>query len=121
MATARTTRGRRTEEAVAEFLRQNGWPFAERNPASLPGRDVKGVPGVAIECKARRQFDPKAWSKQAARNAEGDLPAVVMRPDGMGETTVEAWPVFLTLAQFVELLHEAGYGTPLIEREAGLK
>jgi hypothetical protein len=85
-----------------------GWVGAERNPASLPGRDITGVPGIAIEVKARRDFNPKAWAKQAAKNASGDLAVVVMRPDGMGEETVELWPTFMLLRDFVWLTRE-GY------------
>lgn len=112
MATSRVRRGRSSEEAVAQFLRDHGWPSAERVPASIKGADiVKGIAGVAIEVKARRSFDPVAFFRQAKKNARGaELPVVVMRPDGAGEASVGKWLVFTTLEEFVDLVKEAGYG-----------
>lgn len=109
MATARVRRGRESEELVAEFLRLHGWENAERRPASLPGTDVTGIAGVAIEVKARRSFNPGEWSKQAIKNGLGGLPVVVMRPDGSGPAGVGSWPVFLSLHDFTQLLIDAGY------------
>ena len=109
MATARVRRGRQTEQQVADYLRSYGWNNAERRPAALPGCDVTGVAGVAIEVKARRGFNPGEWAKQAAKNCDGGLPVVVMRPDGSGPAQIPTWPVFLTLHDFVHLLIDAGY------------
>lgn len=111
MATARVGRGRRTEEHVAAWLRDHGWAHAERNPASLPGRDIKGIAGLGIEVKARRDFNPAAWARQAAKNAGTDLPLVVMRPDGMGPAQIGLWPVFFSLADATQLLIDGGYQT----------
>lgn len=109
MANSRVQRGRETEQLVADYLVEHGWAHAERNPASLPGRDVKGIAGVGIECKARRDFSPAAWMRQAQKNADEDLAVVVMRPDGVGPAKIREWPVILRLVDFVSLLKEAGY------------
>ena len=109
MANSRVNRGRETEALVAAYLRSHGWINAERVPASLPGRDINGVLGVAIEVKARRDFHPREWVRQAIKNAAEDLPVVVMRPDGMGEASVGEWPVLVRLVDFVMLLKDAGY------------
>lgn len=109
MANSRVTRGRQTEQAVADYLKEHGWLNAERRPAALPGTDITGVAGVALEVKARRLFEPSSWIKQAQKNAGDSLPAVVMRPDGMGPATVSSWPVFLRLEDFAALLKAAGY------------
>lgn len=111
MATARVRRGRDTEEAVAQWLRDHGWHHAERNPANLSGRDINGIAGLGVEVKARRDFNPGAWARQATKNAGTDLPLVVMRPDGMGLATIASWPVFLTLADVTQLLKDGGYQT----------
>lgn len=109
MATPRVTRGRASEAAVADSMAKRYWPFAKRRPASLPGSDIENVPGLAIEVKARRDFNPKAWVKQAG--AQPGLSMVVMRPDGMGEATVTQWPAFMRWGDLLELLHAAGYGS----------
>jgi len=87
MPNARVTRGRRTQNVVVvKWLRTHGWPRAKGTPASLPGKDVTGVPPHAIEVKARFAFDPQAWLRQAARNAgEGEIPCVIVRMRGQGE------------------------------------
>lgn len=112
MASSRVARGRRTQECVAQWFREHGSPGAQSLPASLPGRDITGMPAEAPEVKARRDFHPRQWARQAAKNAGGDLPYVVMRPDGMGEESVAEWPVFLTLEEFTRLKRAAGYGDP---------
>jgi len=113
LANSRVSRGRKTEQIVADFLSNPGpFPSAERRPASLPGSDIINTPGYSIEVKARRAFNPKAWVKQADDAAEKysaehpdeeypPLPVVIMRPDGMGETTVMQWPVFMMLNDWV--------------------
>lgn len=101
----------RTQAAVAGYLRTRGWPFAESTGASRQGADITGTVDLAIEVKARRAFNPLAWIKQSVAAADGRLPIVVIRCDGQGETTIDDWPVMLRLADAVQLLHAAGYGT----------
>lgn len=106
----RKRRGRETEIMVAAAFSTDGWPYAVAVGAGTPGRDVTGVPGLAVEVKARANFDPMAHLRQANRHAKDDeIPVVVMRPNGYGVTTVDEWPVFLTFDQFRRLLKEAGY------------
>ncbi len=102
MATARVQRGRATEELVARFLREHGFPHAERRPASLPGTDITGTPGWAWECKARRSLDLTGWLKQAA-SREG-MPLLVVRPDGYGESRIADWPVVLRFSDAATLV-----------------
>jgi hypothetical protein len=106
----RKRRGRITEHLVAAEFARSGWPHAEATGAGSPGRDVKGVLGVAVEVKARRAFDPMAAVRQAIRNAGADVPVVVMRPDGAGPASVATWPAFLPLGHLLALLRQAGYG-----------
>jgi len=89
-------------------MAESYWPLANRIAASLPGADIENTPGLAVEVKARSDFNPKAWLKQAA--SRPGLPIVVMRPNGSGEATVLDWPAFLRWGDLLELLHEAGYG-----------
>lgn len=109
----RKQRGRETEHLVARAFAADGWPHAEATGAGSPGRDIKGVLGVAPEVKARTGFEPLAALRQAVRNAGGDVPVVIMRPNGSGPTTIDDWPTFLPFGVLRRLLREAGYGNPL--------
>lgn len=109
----RKERGRTTEHLVAQAFAGDGWPHAEATGAGSPGRDIKGVPGVATEVKARREFAPMAALRQAVANSGGDVAVVVMRPTGGGPSNVDEWPAFLTFGQLRLLLRAAGYGEPL--------
>jgi hypothetical protein len=104
MAGPRTARARETERLVAEWYQEHGWTNAERIPASLPGRDITGMPGYAPEVKARANFDPMAWVKQAARNAGADMPFVIMRCNGQGPESVGEWLVIRRLKDDTEML-----------------
>ena len=111
---SRKKRGAETQEAVARWLREHGWPFAESAGAGRPGIDITGTPGLAVEVKARREFSPLAWVRQASTRP--GLPFVVHRPDGLGPARVADWPVTMRLADFTLLLRDAGYGTTEQER-----
>jgi len=107
---ARKTRARLTEHAVAEALRPI-FPGATRIPASLPGADVIGTPGLTIEVKARRDLNLTAWLKQSSDRATPDaLPVVVSRPDGYGPERINVWPVTVPMWVFLELLERGGFG-----------
>lgn len=88
---ARVDRGRRTQVVVAAWLRAHGWDRARAPVGAETGQDVKEVPGHSIEIKARADFDPRAWWRQAKRNAQpGQVPVVVMRCNGQGDDDPEA-------------------------------
>lgn len=105
---SRRLRGAATQNAVAEWFRGHGWPYAESTGSGRGGADITGLPGLACEVKARRDFEPVAWIRQAAKTR--GLSFVVWRPDGSGPETVGSWPVMLPLDQLTELLLAAGYG-----------
>jgi hypothetical protein len=92
---------------VADWFKKAGvFPDASSNPASLAGKDILDTPGYACEVKARREFNPKEWAKQAAKNAaDGELPFVVMRPDGLGEESVAQFLAFMTLDRFTWMVN----------------
>lgn len=102
-------RGAETQQAVAEYLKRNGWAYAESTGAGRSGSDITGVPGLAIEIKARKDFSPQSWIRQAMTGGPG-LPMVIHRPHGSGPATVDQWPVMLRLVDLVALLHSAGFG-----------
>lgn len=108
----RKARGAETQRCVAGYLAEHGWPYASDAGAGRHGSDILGVPGLAIEVKARRDFAPLTWIRQATNGA--GLPLVVHRPDGMGPASVADWPVTLRLQDAVALLRAAGYGEPAV-------
>lgn len=109
----RKRRGAETQRLVAAYLADNGWPHATDAGAGRQGQDILGVPGLAIEVKARRDLSLQAWLRQAARSA--GLPLLVVRPDGMGPGALPTWACAMTLEDAVRLLRQAGYGEPLPE------
>ena len=113
MSQSRKHRGYRTQRVVAEYLQGNGFPHAEPVGAGRAGTDVVGIVGVDVEVAARRGFPVKEKMRQLdARSTDGLLGVVVLRPDGMGESSVAQWPAIVCLADLVALLRAAGYGTP---------
>ena len=107
---SRKQRGYDSQRIVANYLRENGWPFAEPVGAGRAGSDVTGVVGVDVEVKARRNLDLTGTLKQqAARAADGVLPLAVIRPDGYGPSRIGEWPCVVPLSVMVDLLREAGY------------
>ncbi len=109
MSQHRKRRGMRTQLLVAETLARNGWPFAESAGAGRQGADVTGTPDIAVEVKARTNFDPLAWIRQARSGADGRLPFVVVRCNGQGENVLD-YPAMLRFEDLLALLVEAGYG-----------
>lgn len=113
MSQHRKQRGYRTQRVVAERFAANGFPHAEPVGAGRPGTDIVGLVGIDVEVKARRDLNLVGLMKQLnARAQDGVLGIGVIRPDGMGETTVGLWPVVMCLDDAIALLRAAGYGTP---------
>lgn len=112
--TSRKKRGQRTQNLIASWFASHGWPHAESAGAGRPGEDVTGMPGLAVEVKARRELRLMEWLRQAATHSAG-VPLVVHRPDGLGEASVGDWPVTMRLDDATRLLRDAGYGIPIEE------
>jgi len=113
MTQHRKHRGYASQRIVANYLQGHGFPYAEPVGAGRDGSDVTGVPGLDIEIKARRGFNPAAAMRQQAERAEDTLlPFSVLRLDGQGPASIEDWPVVMRLGAFVEVLRDAGWGDP---------
>jgi hypothetical protein len=113
---ARKHRGYRSQRVVAERFADNGFPHAEPVGAGRAGSDIVGLVGIDVEVKARRDLNLVGLMKQLdARAKDGVLGIGVVRPDGMGETSVGMWPAVMCLDDLIALLRAAGYGTPLEE------
>ena len=110
---SRKYRGYASEEIVAQWFRDHGWPYAKAGQRGK-GTDVSGMPGLDIEVKARGGFSPLAWLRQVAARKAAAAPlsprgAVVFRCNGQGPKSVGAWGVLLTLEDFTDMLVELGY------------
>jgi hypothetical protein len=88
MANHRKHRGYRTQKVIADYLK-TWFPYADTAGAGRQGEDILNVPTMSIEVKARADFQPLAWIKQADTNAGGKLPMVIMRCNGQGEDVGE--------------------------------
>lgn len=99
----RKHRGYRTQKVVAEWLKQ-WYPAAESTGAGRKGEDITGVP-FSIEIKARSDFSPLQWIKQAESNKNGKIAFVVSRCNGQAERA-EEYLAFMRLGDLMNLLQE---------------
>lgn len=61
------------------------------------------MPGLCVEGKARAEFAPLSWLKQATDCAAGDIPIVVWRPNGYGLAQIDQWPLMTQLGYLPRL------------------
>jgi hypothetical protein len=112
-ATSRRRRGAETQAVAAAWYRANGFPFCTDAGGGRPGRDLLNMVGLAPEVKGRADFDPLGFVRQAARNAAGDVPFVLLRCNGQGPAVVADWPVIVRNEDWTRMVRLAGYGDPL--------
>jgi len=106
---AMKARGSQFEREAAAFLRDHGFPHAERSyGAGRPddAGDLDGLPRWTVEVKACRALDLAGWMDEARReqtNASTEYTAVVAKRRGKA---VEHAYVVLTLAAWARLVGE---------------
>jgi hypothetical protein len=105
MANHRKHRGYRTQKVIAEYLKQ-WWAYADTAGAGRQGEDILNIPTVSIEVKARSDFQPLAWIKQAEANSNHKLPLVIMRCNGQGEDVGE-YLAFIRVKDLMPIIHQA--------------
>ena len=103
-------KGTAWESAVVEFLREHGFPYAERRvlSGSLDRGDLTGLPGVMVECKAEKSIDLAGYMdevKVQTVNAGAQLGVAVVKR--RNRPPKDAY-VVMDLATFAELLAEVG-------------
>lgn len=108
-------KGTAAETVVVDYLRQTGWPYAERRAlnGSKDRGDVAGIPGVVVEVKSGARICLPEWLREteAERVNDGaDYGLLVVKPKGIGPARIADWPVVLPLSAALRLLREAGYG-----------
>ena len=105
MANHRKHRGYRTQKVIADYLK-TWFPYADTAGAGRQGEDILNIPTVSIEVKARSDFQPLAWIKQAEANSNQKLPLVIMRCNGQGEDAGE-YLAFMRVKDLMPILHQA--------------
>jgi hypothetical protein len=106
-------KGTSTETLVVNYLRENGWPYAERRAlsGSLDKGDVSGCPGLAIEVKygnGTLKLGPWLTETGIERlNAKADHGILVVKPFGMGEKSVGSFYAVMVSADFDILIAQA--------------
>lgn len=110
--TASKQKGTAFETAVVGFLRDNGFPHAERAP--LAGNkdrgDITGTPGLVWECKNHKALALAEWMQETlveTVNANADAGILVVKRRGQGDLGHQY--AIVDLATMVWLLKEAGY------------
>lgn len=105
-------KGTAWESAIVAYLREHGWPHAERRArAGAHDRgDIAGVAGVVIEAKNEARvtlagYIAETLTEQA--NAAAAVGAAWVKR--RGKTSAGDGYVIMTGRQFVQLLREAGY------------
>lgn len=100
--------GTRAESAVVRFLRENGFPHAERRAltGSQDQGDITGCPGLVFEVKggevAKNASDGQiakwlAETETERRNANADIGILVVQRRGIGPANAGRWWAVLTL------------------------
>jgi len=93
-------KGGRGERELAEYLRGYGYDAhrGQQFQGGVDSPDVKGLPGIHIECKRVENLNIHKAYEQATRDAQGQkIPAVFHRRNR------EKWMVTLSLDDFMEI------------------
>lgn len=106
-------KGTRWETRIVDYLRERGWPHAERrtlNGAKDQG-DISGVIGVVIEAKDAQRHELASWLDEA--NTERDNASAdfgVVWAHRRGKASPRDGYVVMDGDTFTWLLKSAGYG-----------
>lgn len=106
MANPSKRKGTEWESTVVTYLRDHGFPFAERRALSgnLDKGDITGVPGVMLECKDVASITLSTFMQEVQvqkANAGAQVGAAIIKRRRKG--VAEAY-VVMPLHQFVELI-----------------
>jgi hypothetical protein len=121
------SKGTFAETAVATYLRDNGWPYAERRAlaGALDKGDITGTPGLAWEVKyAGSGLKMGEWVTEMLTertNAGAAHGILVIKPAGRGIKRTGEWFSVMVSWDF-DVLHEHAngpsqiYGAPVLTR-----
>lgn len=105
-------KGTAAETAVVKYLKENGFPYAERRAlhGTLDKGDITGCGPIVFEVKNHKAMDLAGWVaelKAEIANAEAMTGAVVAKK--RGTTFPGDWYAIMPFGLLVKLLKEAGY------------
>jgi Holliday junction resolvase len=105
-------KGTAAETAVVRYLRENGFPYAERR--ALTGNydqgDITGCGPIVFEVKNHKTMDLAGWVQELMteiENANAITGSVVAKK--RGTTFPGDWYAIMPFGLLVQLLKEAGY------------
>jgi hypothetical protein len=117
---AARAKGTLAERLVVEYLREQGWPSAERR--ALSGNkdrgDVTGTPGLVWEVKSAARITLPEWLRETETergNAQSDFGILVVKPKGYGVGRIGEWPAIVPLWAMTYMLGSLGYGSRKLE------
>lgn len=107
-------KGTHGENGVVGYLKENGFPHAERRAlAGINDKgDVAGIPNIVIEVKNHATYKFPQWLRETrveAENASADFGVLVVKPNGVGISNAGKWWAVMTLEDMAKLLKKAGY------------
>ena len=105
-------KGTAAESAVVSFLREHGFPHAERLAlqGSADRGDITGIPGIVVEVKACQEYLFSAWLGEAEaerENAKADFGFVAAKPRMVGTTRTGQWYALMRHGAFRDLVLQA--------------
>ena len=98
-------KGTKWETRVVNYLKENGFPFAERRSGNgAQDRGDINIPGVVLECKNQKAMNLGAWIDEMVKEKAnaGVTTGAVIFPRRSHETKRSY--VLLELADYVELI-----------------
>lgn len=106
-------KGTAAESAAVLFLREHGWPHAERLAlqGALDRGDITGTPGIVWEVKNCVDYNLPGWLAEAEterENAHADHGIVIAKPAGIGAKSVDRWHAAMYAGDMVVLCVQAG-------------
>lgn len=105
-------KGTAAETAVVKYLKENGFPYAERRAlhGTLDKGDITGCGPIVFEVKNHAKLDLAGWVSELMveiANADAMTGAVVAKK--RGTTSPGNWYAIMPFGLLVELLKEADY------------
>jgi hypothetical protein len=110
LSSAAKRKGSAAERAVVEWLKANGYPYADRRlaGATLDKGDISGLPGVTIEIKNHARLDLAGWTAELEVEMKNDgawTGTVLHKRKGKGD--VGEWYATMPAKVWLALLKKA--------------
>lgn len=103
MGRMQRTKGANAERAGVRWLNTRGHRTRRflAGDGEQPG-DIDGVPGLCIEVKDQATYKFPQWLKQVRAEARpGDLPVVLIKPNGIGLDSTDKWWILVRADDFM--------------------